>query len=148
MTETLKMQLSGLSCGSCVGRAEKAIRSVAGVSDVAVNLASESATVSFSRPANTAQISQALSTAGYPAEVAQTVLEVADMTCASCVGRVEAALLAADGVTDVTVNLASETASVSFLKGATTPNALAAVATKAGYPAKPRSKTSANLLRL
>ena len=143
MTETLKMQLSGLSCGSCVGRAEKAIRSVAGVSDVAVNLASESATVSFSRPANTAQISQALSTAGYPAEVAQSVLEVADMTCASCVGRVEAALLAADGVTDVTVNLASETASVSFLKGATTPNALAAVATKAGYPAKPRSKTSA-----
>jgi heavy metal translocating P-type ATPase len=143
MTETLKMQLSDLSCGSCVGRAEKAIKSVAGVSEVAVNLASESATVSFAQPANTARITQALATAGYPAEVSQTVLEVADMTCASCVGRVEAALLAADGVVDATVNLASETASVSYLKGATTPGELAAAATKAGYPAKPRSKTSA-----
>ncbi len=142
MTETLKMQLSGLSCGSCVGRAENAIKTVAGVSDVTVNLANESATVSFAQPADTAQITRALAAAGYPAEVSQTVLEVTDMTCASCVGRVEAALLAADGVTDVSVNLASETASVSFLKGATTPTALAAAATKAGYPAKPRSKSS------
>ena len=143
MTDTLKMRLSGLNCGSCVGRAEKALHGVAGVRDAVVNLASETATVHFGGPADVGKITQALVTAGYPAQVEQTVLEVADMSCASCVGRVEAALKDAGGVTDVSVNLASETATISYLKGVTTPEALSAVATKAGYAAKPRSKATA-----
>lgn len=143
MTDTLKMRLSGLNCGSCVGRAEKALHGVAGVRDAVVNLASETATVHFGGPADVGKITQALATAGYPAQVEQTVLEVADMSCASCVGRVEAALKDAGGVTDVSVNLASETATISYLKGVTTPEALSAVATKAGYAAKPRSKATA-----
>ena len=143
MIDTLKMHLSGLNCGSCVGRAEKALKGVSGVQDAVVNLASEMATVHFDRPADVGQITQALDTAGYPAQVEQTVLEVADMSCASCVGRVEAALKGAVGVTDVSVNLASETATLSYLKGVTTPEALSAVATKAGYAAKPRSKATA-----
>ncbi|MDB4111510.1 heavy metal translocating P-type ATPase [Yoonia sp.] len=143
MTDTLRMQLAGLNCGSCVGRAEKALLGVAGVQDAVVNLANELATVHFDHPADVGQITQALTTAGYPAQVEQTVLEVADMSCASCVGRVEAALKDAEGVTDVSVNLASETATLSYLKGVTTPETLSAVATKAGYAAKPRSKTTA-----
>ena len=143
MTDTLKMRLSGLNCGSCVGRAEKALHGVAGVRDAVVNLASETATVHFGGPADVGKITQALATAGYPAQVEQTVLEVADMSCASCVGRVEAALKDAGGVTDVSVNLASETATISYFKGVTTPEALSAVATKAGYAAKPRSKATA-----
>jgi Cu+-exporting ATPase len=137
------MHLTGLNCGSCVGRAENALRGVAGVQDATVNLASESAMVGYDRPADPAQILEALSTAGYPAQVEQTVLEISGMSCASCVGRVEAALKAAEGVTDASVNLASETATVNFLQGSTTPAALANVVTKAGYAATPRSKTSA-----
>ena len=41
-----------------------------------------------------------------------TSLAIEGMTCASCVGRVERALAAVPGVHEVTVNLATETASV------------------------------------
>ncbi len=143
MTDTLKLQLTGLSCGSCVGRAEKALRAVDGMRDVAVNLAGESATVSYDPPADARAITDALAKAGYPAQTDHVVLEVSEMSCASCVGRVEAALRAAEGVTDVTVNLASETAAVSFLTGVTTPATLAQVATQAGYPATPRVQGTA-----
>ena len=62
-------------------------------------------------------------------------LQLSGMSCGSCVGRAEKALAGVDGVQDVSVNLASATATLHYLKGATTPSALAAVATAAGYPA-------------
>ncbi|HCI07201.1 MAG TPA: hypothetical protein DE314_07580, partial [Sulfitobacter sp.] len=38
-------------------------------------------------------------------------LSVKSMTCASCVGRVDRALTGLEGLTEVSVNLATETAS-------------------------------------
>ena len=140
--ETIKFKITGMSCGGCVGRAEKAIRAVDGVSDASVNLASESATVAFSAPASAARITEALRTAGYPAEVAQVVLNVESMSCASCVGRVESALSAVPGVVSVSVNLASETATVTYSVGAITPAALASAATQAGYSSQIRAAVS------
>jgi Cu+-exporting ATPase len=140
-TEMIKLQLTGLSCGSCVGRAEAALRAVAGVSNVAVNLASETATVDFTSPATQADITTALKNAGYPAQTETIVLEVADMSCASCVGRVENALSAVPGVVEASVNLASETASITYLTNVVSPAALATATTKAGYKAKPRDAT-------
>ena len=37
--------IEGMTCASCVGRVEKALKAVAGVKDVSVNLATERATV-------------------------------------------------------------------------------------------------------
>lgn len=68
MAETLKLQLSGLNCGSCVGRAEKALRDVRGVSEVSVNLASATATLQYDKAATTPDALMAVVTkAGYPA---------------------------------------------------------------------------------
>ncbi|MCD2516385.1 heavy metal translocating P-type ATPase [Massilia sp. G4R7] len=61
------------------------------------------------------------------------VLRIAGMTCASCVGRVEKALRAVPGVTDASVNLATEKASV---RGGD-PEALLAAVRAAGYEAFP-----------
>ncbi|MDP5361660.1 MAG: HAD-IC family P-type ATPase, partial [Paracoccaceae bacterium] len=141
-SQSISFNVTGLSCASCVGRAEKALNGVAGVSDVAVNLASETATLSFKAPATIADITGSLKTAGYPAETAQVTFEVSGMSCGSCVGRVEKALSTADGVVDVAANLASETATVTYLAGATTPQDLAAVATEAGYPARLRAEAT------
>ena len=46
-TETLRIDLGihGMTCASCVGRAERALKKVAGVQEVSVNLATESARV-------------------------------------------------------------------------------------------------------
>ena len=138
MTETIKMQLTGLSCGSCVGRAEKALKSVDGVQDAAVNFANASAIVTYDAPADAGKLTAALAEAGYPATLDQVTLDIENMSCASCVGRVERALGAAEGVSEVSVNLASESAVVKYVQGATTPQILAGVSTAAGYKAKPR----------
>jgi Cu+-exporting ATPase len=94
--------------------------------------------VLFDPPADTGKLTTALAEAGYPATLDQITLDIENMSCASCVGRVERALGAADGVAEVAVNLASETATVKFVAGATTPQILAGVSTQAGYVAKPR----------
>ena len=57
---------------------------------------------------------------------------VEGMTCASCVGRVEKALQAVPGVQDVSVNLATETASIQANTG-TTFDMLRTAVDKAGY---------------
>ena len=134
-------QIQGLNCASCAGRAEKALNAVAGVTTASVNLAAEVAQVSYSAPANTTEILDALSGAGYPAATQQVTLEIEGMSCASCVGRLDKALAAGNGVVDVAVNLAAETATVRYALKATTVDEIIAIATVAGYPAKPKSDT-------
>ena len=141
--QSLTLQISKLSCGSCVARAEKALSHVAGVSSAAVNLASETAAVTFDNPATPSRITDALEDAGYPAAVTQITFDVENMTCGSCVARVEKALMTAPAVTEVAVNLASETATVSYLAGAATPQDIAKVAAEAGYPATLRDTSGA-----
>ena len=73
--------------------------------------------------------------AGYDVALATTTLRIDDMTCASCVARVEKALLKVPGVTAVAVNLATEQATVERL--ATVPvQALVDAVAKAGYAAR------------
>ena len=64
------------------------------------------------------------------------------MTCASCVARVERSLRSVAGVTDATVNLATESASVRALPGVALPALLTAVE-KAGYVARPPAAAAA-----
>ncbi|MEO6148034.1 MAG: heavy metal translocating P-type ATPase [Sulfuriferula sp.] len=59
-------------------------------------------------------------------------LKIAGMTCASCVARVEKSLRKVPGVTDVSVNLATEQASITASKDVTNTELVAAVQ-QAGY---------------
>ena len=140
--KTLTLELENLSCASCVGRAERALDAVEGVDAAPVNLATETARVSFATPANTESLATALDRAGYPARRDTVVLDVQSMSCAACVGRVERMLKATPGVLDARVNLASERAFVTFLTGSVTPEALSAKITKAGFPTTPRADSS------
>lgn len=63
-------------------------------------------------------------------------IDIKGMTCASCVGRVEKALLKVPSVTAANVNLATERATVTLSDPGQTAALLAAVA-KAGYEATP-----------
>ena len=65
-------------------------------------------------------------------EVCEWTLPIDGMTCASCVARVEKNLAAVPGVSETTVNLATESASVRA-SGAVSFNALRAAVEKAGY---------------
>ncbi len=132
----MRLSIEGMSCASCVGRVEKALNALDGVDDVSVNLASESARMTVRAPAGPAIVAEALAKAGYPARRETVKLSIASMSCASCVGRVDKALAAVPGVLDVNVNLASETATVTFLEGAVRPGDLIAAASAAGNPAQ------------
>lgn len=129
------LQVEGMSCASCVGRVERGLKDVAGLSDVSVNLAAETARFSFDAPQGVTRAVDRLRDLGYPARETSVTLAVEAMSCASCVGRVDKALAAVPGVVSVNVNLASETAQVTFVDGATDVTALQRAAQDAGYPA-------------
>ena len=75
------------------------------------------------------------------ASAKQTELQIEGMTCASCVRRVEKALGKVPGVTEATVNYATEKASVSHA-GDVQQEHLAAAVEAAGYSVKKASKPS------
>ncbi len=137
MTDTSQTTLSieGMTCASCVGRVEKALAGLDGVSDVAVNLASETARLSLDDPSRLTDATQTLASLGYPARTSKVTLNIASMSCASCVGRVDKALADVPGVLSVSVNLAAETATVEYLEGAVSLGDLMAASTAIGYPA-------------
>ena len=134
-SNAIDLPIGGMTCASCVARVEKALRAVPGVEAASVNLATERATV-HADPAVTADaLAAAVRKAGYEVASAETTLQIEGMTCASCVARVERALLKVPGVTGAVVNLATERATVQAL--ATVPAAaLKAAIEKAGYAAK------------
>ena len=135
------LAVEGMSCASCVGRVDRALAALEGVSEVNVNLAAETVQLSLDAPGRLEQVVATLDRLGYPARRASVTLNVASMSCASCVGRVDKALAAQPGVLEVNVNLATETATVTYLEGAVTPDALIAAATGAGYPATLEGET-------
>ncbi|NUN61998.1 MAG: cation-translocating P-type ATPase [Burkholderiaceae bacterium] len=66
----LDLSIGGMTCASCVGRVERALRKVPGVQDAAVNLATESARIQFAAPeggdaAMDALLRRAVRNAGY-----------------------------------------------------------------------------------
>ena len=129
------LSIEGMSCASCAGRVDRALAALDGVEEVSVNLASERAHLTVDTPETLALAAQTVDDLGYPARRAEVVLNVASMSCASCVGRVDKALSAVPGVLAVNVNLATETARVTFLEGAVDLEGLLRAAQEAGYPA-------------
>lgn len=131
----IDIPVGGMSCASCVGRVEKAIAAVEGVSGADVNLATGKARVTLAG-SQTGAVADAIRSAGYEPGAAGVTLAIAGMSCASCVGKVEKALRAVPGVVDAQVNLATGRASVRVLDGGVTPALVAAVEV-AGYEAEP-----------
>lgn len=132
----LRLGIGGMSCASCVGRVEKALKQLGGVTDVSVNLATEEASVKTTSELPASVLAEAVRKAGYEVVTQFVELQVDGMTCASCVGRVEKALLKVPGVLNASVNLATEKATVEVLSHVTFAEVAAAVE-KAGYSAKP-----------
>ncbi len=72
--------------------------------------------------------------AAMPSEL---TLQLSGLSCGSCVARAEAALEGVPGVQAANANLATQNMHVVYQPGQATPAALAALVTKAGYPATP-----------
>lgn len=130
----ISLPIEGMTCASCVGRVEAALAKVPGVDSVSVNLATERADIRLAGPVDRIALIQAVEKVGYDVPAGTVELAVEGMTCASCVGRVEKALKAVPGVTEATVNLATERATV---RGVAAVADLIAAIEKVGYEANP-----------
>ncbi len=74
-----------------------------------------------------------------PAEVSAKAsvveLQVGNLTCSACVGRIEQALNKLDGIGEVSVDLAGGTAQVGYDAARVAPETIAETISAAGYPA-------------
>nr|WP_255528808.1 heavy metal translocating P-type ATPase [Roseomonas sp. KE0001] len=132
----LSLPIEGMTCASCVGRVERALAKVPGVTQASVNLATERADLRFTGQPDLPAVLAAIDRAGYAVVEETTELSIEGMTCASCVGRVERALKAVPGVLEASVNLATERALVRHAGSAVDAAALEAAVRRAGYKAR------------
>lgn len=141
-TTHIELRIIGMSCASCVGRVEKALKKQA-VNDVSVNLATEKAVV-WGEHLDRQQLIACIQKAGYDVEeevpqIQNIVLDVQGLSCASCVGRAEKALLKVDGVQHAVVNLATNQAHISANQSVVSHTLIKAIE-RAGYGATLVSK--------
>lgn len=130
----ISIPVEGMTCASCVSHVERAIRRVPGVTSVAVNLAAETAAVDYDpSQANPDLLVRAVRDAGYQVPLITEHFRVEGMTCASCVAHVERAIRTLPAVTSVTVNLATEQATVEHWPGRPTWEELRHAVEEAGY---------------
>jgi heavy metal translocating P-type ATPase len=128
---TISLPVTGMSCASCAGRVERALKAVPGVGSASVNLATETAVIRGIAAPDV--LIGAVEAAGYTVVRGTLELAVEGMTCASCVARVERALQAVPGVTLAQVNLATESARV---EGVADAGALIEAVKAVGYKAR------------
>ncbi len=130
----ISLPIEGMTCASCVARIERSLLEVEGVRSASVNLATECADIRADNSIDRKALIDAIEDAGYSVPSETIELAVEGMTCASCVGRVERALMAVPGVVEANVNLASERASV---RGTADVQTLITAVADTGYTARP-----------
>ena len=129
------LNVTGMTCASCVAHVEKALMRVEGVRAANVNLATEAATVTVVPDVSFDALADAVHKAGYEVARDTITLDIEGMSCAACVGRVEKVLKRVPGVVDASVNLAARRAHIETA-GAVPLAALLDAVKKAGFGAR------------
>jgi len=138
MTQNVQLDVLGMTCAACSRTVERTLSRAAGVTDAAVNIATEKAMVSYD-PAliGGAGLVTAVRDAGYDVRTVKQALPIGGMTCAACVRHVERALARIDGVLGAQANLATERATVEYLPEMVTLDVLRQAIEGAGYELLP-----------
>ncbi|MFN2187707.1 MAG: heavy metal translocating P-type ATPase [Candidatus Promineifilaceae bacterium] len=130
----LNVPVLGMTCANCVATVERSAKKVDGVNEAVVNFASEKLYLSYDPAlAEPQDVIDRIHRAGYEVPTSTIEMPLVGMTCANCALTIERALKKADGVLDVSVNYASEKASVTYIVGVTSRAELASVVRRAGY---------------
>ena len=133
-TRKVILPVTGMTCGSCAAAIEQGLAKLRGLSRVNVNVASETVSVEYDpSQIDTRALVDAVSDAGYGVGLEKITFSVGGMTCASCVANVEKALAKVPGVISANVNLASEKATVAYLRGEAGMAELKRAVESAGY---------------
>lgn len=112
-------QVTGMTCSACSAAVQRAVGKLDGVDHAEVNLATETLRVQFDESqVDFDKLKDAVEHAGYglvePQVLKRAELGVDGMTCASCSSAVERELKKLDGVSEASVNLATNRAAFSY----------------------------------
>jgi P-type Cu+ transporter len=133
-SQRLDLPVRGMHCAGCAANIEKGLRAVAGIEQAAVNYATSQATVIFNpsivRPD---AFVTSIRDIGYDVGTVTVEIPIEGIVCASCVQRIERALLALRGVVRATVNLATGLAGVEYLPADTSLAELRRAIESTGY---------------
>jgi Cu+-exporting ATPase len=108
-----------MTCAACAQRIERTVRKLSGIGQASVNFASEKLFVEYDTAAlELPTIKEAVHKIGYEVvestNKANVTIPIGGMTCAACAQRLEKVIGKLDGVTNVSVNLATEKAAVIY----------------------------------
>jgi Cu+-exporting ATPase len=135
--ERVALPITGMSCANCAVTVERNLKKVQGVTEAAVNFASEQASVSFKAgEVSVSDLVEKVRAAGYGVATARAELSLTGMTCANCAMTIERTLKKkVPGVVAASVNFASDKASVEYVPAVTNVEAMIAAIQRAGYNA-------------
>ena len=130
----VELPVSGLTCANCVQSVERALRAVPGVTRATVNLAGGRAFVDYDpTEATVSALHEAVRSAGYRSDATKARFGIRGITCASCVTKIEGALLTTPGVLSASVSVGMEEAEVEYLPSVADLAAVKAAVGSAGY---------------
>ncbi len=117
ITKTVKVK--GMTCAACSAAVERNLSKAEGVIKASVNLATEKLVVEYDEDKISMEdMAERIDKLGYKLETQNNLKEVTipvgGMTWASCVSAVERALKKLEGVSEVSVNLATGKATVNY----------------------------------
>ncbi|MDR1913130.1 MAG: heavy metal translocating P-type ATPase [Clostridiales bacterium] len=146
--ESQVLSIRGMTCAACAQRIEKTVRKLSGIGQATVNLASEKLFVEYDTASlSIPVIKEAVTKIGYEVvektDNSRITIPIGGMTCAACAQRVEKAIKKLDGVASVSVNFATEKATVAYDPAKARVSTIKESIEKAGYKALEVSKTDA-----
>jgi Cu+-exporting ATPase len=137
-----------MTCAACAGRIEKIVRKLSGIDKAAVNLASEKLFIEYDEKIiSILAVQEAVKKIGYELEEKthneKVLMPIGGMTCAACSSRIEKVVKKLEGIESVSVNLASEKASIVYNPQKIKVSAVKAAIEKIGYKVLDISKNDA-----
>ncbi|MTI48534.1 MAG: heavy metal translocating P-type ATPase [Firmicutes bacterium] len=132
------LKINGMTCASCANAVERNVNKVNGVKEANVNFAIEKLNVVFDESQTSLEeIKNSVKDAGYSAEEEaegrKIIIPIGGMSCASCAKAVEKEIKKLEGVTEVSVNFATEKASVNYNPQITKISDIKTAVKNAGY---------------
>ncbi|NLL76419.1 MAG: copper-translocating P-type ATPase [Clostridiales bacterium] len=138
--ENQVLSIHGMTCAACAQRIEKSVRKLEGIKQANVNLASEKLFVEYDKAViGLEAIKDRVTKIGYQVvektDSQSVTIPIGGMTCAACAQRVEKAIGRLEGIESVSVNFATEKATVAYFPQQVRYSTIRETIEKAGYQA-------------
>ncbi|MBX0287927.1 heavy metal translocating P-type ATPase [Haloarcula salinisoli] len=133
-SQTIHLDITGMSCANCSATIQDTLESLDGVSEADANFATDEGSVTYDpEEVSLKEIYDAIDEAGYGAVSETVTIAISDMTCANCAETNQTALENIPGVVNAEVNYATDEAQVTYNPAEVSIGALYDAIEEAGY---------------